>query len=61
MEQGRLAGAVFDPARDDGRPLLGSTRAILAEATGVGVGVTSIFDCAMPPLPAMRKAAVFEF
>ena len=61
MEQGRLAGAVFDPARDDGRPLLGSTRAILAEATGAGLGVTPIFDCAMPPLPAMRKAPAFEF
>jgi protein-L-isoaspartate(D-aspartate) O-methyltransferase len=61
QEQGRLITAVFDAGRDDGRPLLGSTRAILGEATPVGLGLTPIFDCAMPPLPAMRKAAVFEF
>jgi protein-L-isoaspartate(D-aspartate) O-methyltransferase len=61
LEQGRLVTAVFDASRDDGRPLLGSTRAILAEATVAGLGVTPIFDCATPPLPAMRKTAVFEF
>jgi protein-L-isoaspartate(D-aspartate) O-methyltransferase len=61
LEQGRLVTAVFDTGRDDGRPLLGSTRAILAEATAAGLGVTPIFDCAMRPLPAMRKAPVFEF
>jgi len=61
MERGRLVAVIFDPSPDQGRPLAGTTRAVLAEATTAGLGETPIFDCATPPLPAMLKAPAFEF
>lgn len=53
QEQGRLVGALTRPGQ--------ATRAILAEATGAGLGVTPIFDCGTPVLPSLRKTPVFEF
>lgn len=57
LEQGRLVTALCDPERTG----TGTTRAIIAEATPAGLGVTPIFDCATPPLPGLRKAPAFEF
>jgi hypothetical protein len=34
---------------------------VIAEATGVGLGISTLFDCATPPLPSLRQAAVFAF
>ncbi|HVY16811.1 MAG TPA: protein-L-isoaspartate O-methyltransferase [Rhodopila sp.] len=56
-EEGRLVTALFDTLRDQA----GTTRAILAEATVAGLSITPIFDCATPPLPALRRTPAFEF
>lgn len=53
QEQGRLLAALCAPDR--------ATCAIVAEATSAGLGITPIFDCATPPLPALRRPAVFAF
>ncbi len=60
-EQGRLVAALSEADGAPGPGLAGTTRAILAEATAAGLGITPIFDCATPPLPALRKAPVFAF
>jgi protein-L-isoaspartate(D-aspartate) O-methyltransferase len=52
-ETGRLLTAVCG----DGR----ATRAILAEATGAGLALSTIFDCGTPPLPCMRRLPAFQF
>lgn len=38
-----------------------ATRAIMGEMTPAGLGITTIFDCATPPLPSLVKAPIFEF
>lgn len=38
-----------------------STRAILAEMTTAGLGVSTIFDCGTPGIPALQRRPVFEF
>ena len=53
----RQAGRLLTAIRDETR----ATRAILAEATAAGLGISTIFDCGTPPLPCMRQAPVFEF
>jgi protein-L-isoaspartate(D-aspartate) O-methyltransferase len=60
-EQGRLVTALTEADSAQGPRLSGRTRAILAESTAAGLGITPIFDCATPPLPALRKAPAFEF
>lgn len=60
-EQGRLVTALSEADSAQGPGLAGTTRAILAEMTAAGLGITAIFDCATPPLPALRKAPAFEF
>ena len=53
--------------RDTGRVLAAihavnrMTRAVIAEATPFGLSVSPLFDCAMPPIPSLRKAPVFAF
>ncbi len=37
------------------------TQAVMAEATASGLGVCPLFDCATPPIPSLRKNAVFAF
>jgi protein-L-isoaspartate(D-aspartate) O-methyltransferase len=37
------------------------TQAVIAEATAAGLGVSPLFDCATPLLPALRKAPSFAF
>ena len=53
QETGRIIAAICG----DGR----ITQAVIAEATGVGLGISTLFDCATPPLPSLRQAAVFAF
>jgi hypothetical protein len=38
-----------------------TTRAILAESTQAGLGVSTIFDCGTPPIPSLRRAPAFQF
>jgi protein-L-isoaspartate(D-aspartate) O-methyltransferase len=53
QSEGRLVGALTRPGQ--------ATRAILAEATVAGLGITPIFDCGTPSIPSLLKAPVFEF
>jgi protein-L-isoaspartate(D-aspartate) O-methyltransferase len=53
QENGRLLAAIHA----DGR----ATQAVIAEATGFGVGVSTLFDCGTPPIPSFRKAPMFAF
>jgi protein-L-isoaspartate(D-aspartate) O-methyltransferase len=53
QETGRLLASVWC----DGR----TTRAVQAEMTASGLGLTPIFDCATPPIPSLRRAPVFQF
>ena len=50
-------GRILAPICGDGR----ITQAVMAEATANGFGLCSIFDCATPPIPSLRKAPVFAF
>jgi protein-L-isoaspartate(D-aspartate) O-methyltransferase len=52
-ETGRLLTAICGNGR--------STRAILAEATGAGLGISTIFDCGTPIIPSMRRMPAFQF
>jgi protein-L-isoaspartate(D-aspartate) O-methyltransferase len=51
--EGRILAAICA----DGR----ITQAVIAEATGAGLGVSPLFDCATQPLPSLRKARAFAF
>jgi protein-L-isoaspartate(D-aspartate) O-methyltransferase len=53
QESGRILAAIYGPGR--------ITQAVMAEATGFGLGITSLFDCATPPIPSLRKAPIFAF
>jgi protein-L-isoaspartate(D-aspartate) O-methyltransferase len=53
QETGRVLAAICGPGR--------ITQAVIAEATTFGLGVTALFDCATPPIPSLRKAAIFAF
>jgi protein-L-isoaspartate(D-aspartate) O-methyltransferase len=50
-------GRLLAPICRDGR----TTRAVMAEVTPSGLGLTPIFDCATPPIPSLRRAPVFQF
>jgi protein-L-isoaspartate(D-aspartate) O-methyltransferase len=50
-------GRLLAPVCRDGR----TTRAVQAEVTASGLGLTPIFDCATPPIPSLRRAPVFQF
>src|SRR4051794_35721149 len=50
-------GRLLAPVCREGR----ATRAVQAEMTPAGLGLTPIFDCATPPLPSLRRAPVFQF
>lgn len=52
-ETGRILAAIQAPGR--------ITQAVLAEATGFGLGLSTLFDCATPPIPSLRKAPAFAF
>ena len=53
QESGRILTALTDNGL--------TTRAILAEATSLGLGITPLFDCNTPILTAFRKAPAFAF
>jgi protein-L-isoaspartate(D-aspartate) O-methyltransferase len=53
QETGRILAAIHAPGR--------ITQAVIAEATAFGLAVSALFDCAIPPIPSLRKAAVFAF
>lgn len=52
-ETGRILAAICAPGR--------ITQAVIAEATAVGLGLSTLFDCATPPIPSLRKAPAFAF
>ncbi|HBK08666.1 MAG TPA: protein-L-isoaspartate O-methyltransferase [Acetobacteraceae bacterium] len=37
------------------------TQAVIAEATPFGLGISTLFDCATPVIPSLRRAPVFAF
>jgi protein-L-isoaspartate(D-aspartate) O-methyltransferase len=53
QETGRILATIYYEGR--------ITQAVIAEATAFGVGISSLFDCATPPIPSLRKAAAFAF
>jgi protein-L-isoaspartate(D-aspartate) O-methyltransferase len=53
QETGRILAAIHRPGQ--------ITRAVMAEATAFGRGITPLFDCATPPIPSLRRSAVFAF
>lgn len=53
QETGRIIAAIYAPGR--------VTQAVIAEATALGAGLSTLFDCATPPIPSLRKAPVFAF
>ncbi len=53
QESGRILAAIHREGQ--------TTRAVIAEATAFGVGISPLFDCAMPPIPCLRKAPAFAF
>ena len=53
QETGRIVAAICGQGR--------ITQAVIAEATAAGLGVSTLFDCATPPLPSLRVAPVFAF
>jgi protein-L-isoaspartate(D-aspartate) O-methyltransferase len=53
QETGRLLTAICRPGR--------ATQAIQAEVTAGGLGTSTLFDCATPPIPSLRQAPVFQF
>jgi protein-L-isoaspartate(D-aspartate) O-methyltransferase len=50
---GRILAAICAEGR--------ATRAVMAEPTALGLGLTPLFDCATPAIPALRSPAVFAF
>jgi protein-L-isoaspartate(D-aspartate) O-methyltransferase len=52
-ETGRILAAIHAEGR--------VTQAVIAEATPFGLGLSTLFDCATPPLPSLRSAPVFAF
>lgn len=52
-ETGRIIAAIATAGR--------ITQAVIAEATSFGLGLSPLFDCATPVIPALRKAPVFAF
>lgn len=52
-QSGRLLTSICDNSR--------ATRAILAEATAAGLGISTIFDCGTPKLPSMQRTPAFAF
>ncbi len=53
QESGRILAAICGEDR--------VTQAVMGEATAAGLGITVLFDCATPPIPALRDAPVFAF
>ena len=53
QETGRILAAICGEGR--------ITQAVQAEATASGLGMTTMFDCATPPIPALRRAPIFAF
>lgn len=53
QEAGRILAVIVA----DGR----LAQAVIGEATPAGLVISPLFDCATPPLPSLRKAAVFAF
>ena len=52
-ETGRILVAIHAPNR--------ITQAVIAESTAFGLSLSTLFDCAMPPIPTLRKAPAFAF
>src|ERR1700733_13252996 len=53
QDAGRILGALHAPGR--------VTQAVMAEATSFGLSFSTLFDCATPALPSLRKAPAFSF
>jgi protein-L-isoaspartate(D-aspartate) O-methyltransferase len=53
QETGRILAIINAPGR--------ITQAVIAESTAFGLGVSTLFDCATPPIPSLQKAPVFAF
>ncbi len=53
QETGRIMAVIATAGR--------TTRAVIAEATSVGLGISPLFDCATPVIPSLRKAPAFVF
>lgn len=53
----REAGRIMAVIATSGR----TTRAVIAEATPAGLGISPLFDCATPLIPSLRKAPAFAF
>jgi protein-L-isoaspartate(D-aspartate) O-methyltransferase len=53
QETGRIMAVVCGGGR--------TTQAVMAEPSGNSLSLAPIFDCGTPPIPVLRKAAVFAF
>lgn len=53
----RESGRILAPICADGRV----TQAVQADANNGALGMSTLFDCGTPPIPCMRRAAVFAF
>lgn len=53
QETGRLLTAICSEGR--------ATRAVQAEVTAGGLGMTPIFDTGTPPIPSLQRAPAFQF
>jgi protein-L-isoaspartate(D-aspartate) O-methyltransferase len=53
QETGRLLTAICCEGR--------ATRAVQAEVTAGGLGMSAIFDCGTPPIPSLRRSPAFQF
>jgi protein-L-isoaspartate(D-aspartate) O-methyltransferase len=52
-ETGRIVAPLYTPGR--------VTQAVIAEATGAGLGLSALFDCATPAIPSLAKTPAFAF
>lgn len=53
QESGRILAVINGEGR--------ITQAVIAEATVSGLGISTLFDCATPPIPSLQAAPVFAF
>ena len=51
------SGRILAPICGQGRV----TQAVIAEATAAGLGISSLFDCATPPIRSLGEAPAFAF
>jgi protein-L-isoaspartate(D-aspartate) O-methyltransferase len=53
QETGRILAVICGEGR--------LAQAVIGEATPAGLAISTLFDCATPPLPSLQKAPVFAF